>query len=101
MALLPQDIDTASDVYIVRAGGGFPNPEPESPCVGEGCQGPDIPSPAGPPPPFSGPGNLKVKGCKKGFVKKKGQCVKKNKGKRHKKNKGTKKRAATNQGGKK
>jgi hypothetical protein len=41
--LLPFDGDTAIDVYVARAGGGYPNPvEPEicTPDGGERCQGP-------------------------------------------------------------
>jgi WD40-like Beta Propeller Repeat len=101
MALLPQDIDTASDVYVVRVGGGFPNPEPESPCVGEGCQGSRAGPPANPPSAFNGPGNQPPVECKKGYVKKKGKCVKKNRGKKHKQKKGKKKPVGNKRGGKK
>ena len=61
-------------------------PEPPRPpvgCEGETCQ-PSVP-PAPTPTPnvsqsFVGPGNPKPpKGCKKGYVKKKGKCVKKHK----------------------
>lgn len=58
------DKDGAIDVYDVRAGGGFPEPPPTSPCAGEACQGSQV----GPPAPpvtgsseFSGPGNPKPK----------------------------------------
>ncbi len=36
--LLPSDIDTNSDVYVARPGGGFPFPQRET-CEAEGCQG--------------------------------------------------------------
>jgi hypothetical protein len=94
--LLPQDIDTARDAYLVRVDGGFPNPPPPpTPCdpLTEGaCQGP--PSvPLGAPSPasnsFSGPGNpAEPVKCRKGFVRKQGKCVKKpqkRKGKKHEK----------------
>ncbi len=82
-SLLPQDKDTAEDAYVAREGGGFPFPvEPGGGCdplPEGGCQGA-----AGPPPaPVPGPttdtkGNVReAPGCKKGFVKKKGRCVKK------------------------
>ncbi len=62
--LLPEDGDTAKDVYVARTGGGFPPANVPAPCVGAACQGP-----AGPPPPgvgaisadFAGRGNLKPK----------------------------------------
>jgi hypothetical protein len=38
-SLLPQDTGSV-DVYDARAGGGFPEPEPEIPCNGDDCQGP-------------------------------------------------------------
>lgn len=42
--LVPQDGDTAEDVYVARAGGGFPPPAVSPICIGEvGCQG--LPSP--------------------------------------------------------
>jgi hypothetical protein len=37
--LLPSDIDSNSDVYIARPGGGFPFPPPDANCIGESCQG--------------------------------------------------------------
>jgi hypothetical protein len=83
-ALLPgRDSDTAEDVYVAREGGGFPEPPPlppgcdplsEDDCPGAG---------SAPPPPVPGltadaRGNVKEPTrCKKGFVKKKGRCVKK------------------------
>jgi WD40 repeat protein len=68
--LLPQDQDTAADIYVARVGGGFPNPpSPPPPCMGaEECRGP-----AGSPPVmrdpasggFSGTGNVKSGSKKK------------------------------------
>jgi hypothetical protein len=100
--LLPQDGDTASDVYVARVGGGFPNPAPASTCnpLSEGaCQGP----PSGPPTTlapasesFAGPGNPKPAGkCARPRVRKHGRCVttKKHKAKKrtgHKKQGGSK-----------
>ncbi len=88
-ALLPRDGDVAEDVYVARANGGFPEPAPVVLCnpLQEGsCQGPPSPTPnPAPPVPTGAPGNVKPKPlgkCKKGFVKRKGKCVKKGKGKR-------------------
>lgn len=80
--LLPQDGDSAKDIYVARTDGGFPNPPPKPECVSEGCQPPP------PPPPvqggcgsacISGPGNPKPH-CRKGRrqVKRHGKvsCVK-------------------------
>lgn len=39
-SLLPRDGDTAQDIYVARAGGGFPESTPAASCVGEACQGP-------------------------------------------------------------
>lgn len=75
------------DVYDARAGGGFPEPSPPVVCEGDGCQGivlpRDDPAPGtarsgglpNPPPRYVEEG--KPKKCKKGFVRKKGRCVKK------------------------
>jgi hypothetical protein len=95
--LVPRDTqDEAPSLYDVRVDGGFPEPT-SSPCMTpEGCRT------ASPPPPavfgapasqtFSGAGNLAPPAepsvephCKKGYVKKKGKCVKvKKKGKSRK-----------------
>ena len=74
--LLPQDGDLSSDIYVVRAGGGFPVPvEPVScdPLASGSCQGPAATAPAAPSPAsgfFSGPGNPhsnpRQKKCPKG-----------------------------------
>jgi hypothetical protein len=69
------------DLYDARIGGGFPEPQPAIPCVGDACQ--QIPSP-----PFDptltttlpGVGNPPVtykKYCRAGYYKHKGICVKK------------------------
>jgi WD40-like Beta Propeller Repeat len=81
--LLPQDGDTTRDVYLVRVGGGFPNPPPPVACdpLSEGaCQGPSStapPLPGAATPSFVGPGNPKgPAGCRKGKVRKRGRCIK-------------------------
>ena len=94
--LVPQDQDSQVDVYDARVSGGFPVSVAPPACDnGDSCKGPESPQPGvfGAPASatFSGAGNLapgvavkpvakaKVnpKGCKKGFVKKLGKCVKK------------------------
>lgn len=45
--LLPSDVDTNSDVYVARPGGGFPFPPDKPPCVGEDCPEPPQQRPAG------------------------------------------------------
>jgi hypothetical protein len=110
--LLPSDIDTSSDVYIVRPGGGFPFPQVKEPCVGENC----------PDPPQQRPGDLspasestrskgnvvggaKGKRCSKGKRKVtkngKARCVKPGKKKSATKKGAAKQRAKHNQGGQK
>lgn len=73
----------AVDLYDARVGGGFPEPSKPIPCQGDACQ-------VLPPEPIeptlttllSGPGNPPVryakeaKRCRKGFVRRKGKCVK-------------------------
>ena len=78
--LLPSDTNSNDSVYDARVGGGFSEPPPPSPCEGEACRvggtvasGNSSKATAS----FSGPGNPKVAGCKKGFVRKNGKCVKK------------------------
>jgi hypothetical protein len=75
----------ASDLYDARVGGGFPKPPPPIDCEGDACQ--PLPSPPTDPTLttlLKGPGNPGVrfprerrKRCKKGFVKRKGKCVRK------------------------
>ena len=82
----------AIDLYDARVGGGFPEPQPPSPCIGDACQT----VPAAPEDPvlttvLSGPGNpaeryrsygAKAKKCPKGKKLKGGRCVKKGGSKR-------------------
>ncbi len=86
--LVPQDTDTANDIYDARVGGGFPAPTESAACLGDTCQ--SVPPALNDPTPaslsFSGPGNpvavlttVKArvkKGCGKGTVRRKGRCVK-------------------------
>jgi hypothetical protein len=93
--LVAQDTGTQSSWYDAREGGGFPAPVAQPSCVAEACQGalgaaPTLSSPLAPPsvnenlaPPVTAPAvtpkpkaKAKAKECKKGFVKKKGKCVK-------------------------
>ncbi|HET8567040.1 MAG TPA: hypothetical protein VFL77_11265 [Solirubrobacterales bacterium] len=58
--VLPKDSDLLRDVYASRVGGGFIEPPPPTPCVGDGCRGPIPAAPTDPSPStprFSGPGN--------------------------------------------
>jgi hypothetical protein len=88
--LAPQDIESATQVYDARIGGGFPYPPATTGCDSGQCQGPQTPAPAFGSPAsatFVGLGNpvavpvplvkAKTKKCKRGFVKKKKKCVKK------------------------
>jgi hypothetical protein len=94
--LVPQDTDGLGDIYDARLGGGFPPvPVERQPCSGDACQGP-LTSPA----PLLVPGSVaqapggnfaapvpattvkpkqksKSVRCRKGYVKKKGKCVRK------------------------
>ncbi len=99
-SLLPQDRDTAKDVYVVRVDGGFLEPIETQPCdpLKDGsCQGPPGPrsgTSISPTSIFVGPGNIKPKPeCKKGFVKAHSKCVKK-----HHKGPSFKKRGGHKQG---
>jgi hypothetical protein len=92
--LAPQDTDEFGDIYDARVGGGFPPRPPAPECLS--CQG------VGSPPPlfapgasltFAGAGNpvapvskpvAKPKGCRKGYVKRKGRCVRRKSKKRAK-----------------
>lgn len=73
------------DIYDARIGGGFPEPSPQIPCEGDACQLlPPEPSDPTVTTLLPGAGNPPVayrKYCRRGYVKRKGQCVKK--GKRH------------------
>ncbi len=94
--LVPQDTDTNPDMYDARAGGGFPAPVSLLPsCEGDACQGPLTGAPvllspgsefqAGGNPPLSEsapatkpkpkPKAKKVRVCKRGYVNRRGRCV--------------------------
>jgi hypothetical protein len=88
--MVPQDRDTAPDIYDLRTDGGFAYfpPEPCDPLTENSCQGTPPPPPAQGADPasssFSGPGNpaatvTKPPKCKKGQVRRKGRCVKRHK----------------------
>lgn len=103
--LLPQDGDTVVDAYVLRAGGGFPIPPPEVRCSGESCQEPfrGQPSVSQPATESAGGGNVverppTVK-CKKGFVRRKGRCVKRRARKRHHRHQHQNRAAGNRQGG--
>jgi hypothetical protein len=98
--LVPQDQNGEFiKFYDARTGGGFPFQPPPPPCKaadechGVGSVGPPSPQ-VGTGAPLGKTGNVRSTKCKKGFVKKKGKCVKKKKGKKKKK-----KRAHKRQGG--
>jgi hypothetical protein len=93
--LAPQDIESATQIYDARAGGGFPYRPFVPGCDSGQCQGPQTPAPSFGAPAsatFVGLGNpvpavsapvvkakpkTKAKKCKKGLVKKKNKCVRK------------------------
>ncbi|HEX7245622.1 MAG TPA: hypothetical protein VF245_08665 [Solirubrobacterales bacterium] len=84
--LVPDDKDELIDLYDARVGGGFPaSPASSDGCQAEACQPAAPPPPKGPPASqsFTGPGNPKPQGCKKGRVKRKGKCVQRPKNKKH------------------
>jgi len=88
-ALVPQDIDSAEDVYVARVDGGFPPPSaPAVPCAGsDGCQGsptPGLPPASSPSETFAGAGNHRAQ---------------RKHGKKKSKKHGKKKRAGRNRGG--
>jgi hypothetical protein len=87
--LLPQDGDVSADIYVARAGGGYPNPpapricQPDNPS--NDCQQAETPPQA--PKTASeatGPGNPKPHPCAKGKVRRSGRCVAKHKRHAHK-----------------
>jgi hypothetical protein len=101
-SLLRSDTNNADSVYDARVGGGFFEPPPAPECEEEACRAagtvaPGISSLATAS--FAGPGNPgagkpKVTGCKKGFVRKRGKCLRR---KHHaKKHHRSHKRAANN-----
>jgi hypothetical protein len=98
--ILPQDTDGLASLYDARIGGGFPAATvPAGGCNGDACQGPpsvpDLlgesgsatfsglpnPSPVASTPTVKGKVKPKAKQCRKGYVKKKGRCVKRAKAK--------------------
>jgi len=110
-ALVGQDEDELVDLYDARVGGGIAAqnpPPPAAPCLGEACHPAQAPVPAVGLPVsqvFSGAENLappvelkavakpKPKTCRKGYVRKKGRCVKKATHKRKGKKAANKRRA--------
>jgi hypothetical protein len=100
-SLVPQDTDSAVDVYDARLGEGFPEaPAPPAPCAGDACQGPltnpapllvpgsvsqeaggNFPAPAAPTVPAAKT-SPRPASCRNGFVKRKGRCVRKRTAKR-------------------
>jgi hypothetical protein len=88
-SLVPADPGSV-DLYASSVAGGFPEPTPPIPCEGDACQ--PLPSPPVDPTLttlLSGHGNPPVRypgvKCKKGFVKRKGECVRKTTKKHHRK----------------
>ncbi len=84
--LLPTDTDTQEDIYDARIGGGFPLAAGRVAfCSGDACHGaasPPPPAPALATPTFEAH-EPPVTTCKKGFVKKRGKCVKRHAQKHH------------------
>lgn len=105
--LLPQDIESATQIYDARVDGGFPYRPSTTGCDSGQCQGPQTPAPSFGAPAsatFVGLGNplpaaptpavkAKPKKCHKGFVARKHKCVRKKPSK-------TAKRASANRGAK-
>ncbi len=107
-ALVPQDVDGQTSWYDARVQGGFPAPAASPACEGETCQGPVPATPVVATPGsnvLTGSGNLApptesnpglgpavrpsakptAKPCKKGFVRRKGKCIRASKSKKAKK----------------
>jgi hypothetical protein len=99
--ILPQDSDGLMSLYDARVGGGFPAAlVPAGGCNGDACQGPpsvpDLlgapasatfsglgnPVPAAPTPAVKSKAKSKLKECRRGFVRKRGRCVKRPKAKK-------------------
>jgi hypothetical protein len=92
--LVPEDGETQMVLYDSHEDGGFPAPTLGPGCIGETCRGsaaatPQSPSPGSagqagggnvassvtPPPAVRSKPKEKTKGCRKGFVRRKGKCV--------------------------
>jgi hypothetical protein len=87
--LLPQDGDTAADIYVAREGGGFPNPSVPGTCEpgssSKPCQEPEaqLTTPQATSE-AAGAGNPPQRPrCRKGQVRRHGRCVKRRAKKRH------------------
>jgi hypothetical protein len=80
-SLVRADRDRLPSIYDARVNGGFAEPPlPPPPCDGaEACRSPGPAPPASAPatPGFIGPGNVRARPCKRGYVRRKGRCVKK------------------------
>jgi hypothetical protein len=93
-ALVPQDTDTQTSWYDAREDGGFPAPATPASCTAGTCQGPlpatpvlatpgstaltgleNLAAPVEPKPVAKPAAKPKAKPCKKGFVRKRGKCV--------------------------
>jgi hypothetical protein len=77
-ALLRSDTNNNDSLYDAREGGGFSEPPPPPECEAEGCRAGATVRPGSPSAvtaSFGGPGNPKAMGCKKGFVRRHGNCV--------------------------
>jgi hypothetical protein len=86
--LLARDTDKLRDVYAARVGGGFVEPPPPTPCVGDGCRGPIPAAPTDPSPTtprFAGPGDPKPKHRKARHHRRKKKHHKRHHGKHHQK----------------
>jgi hypothetical protein len=99
--ILPQDSDGLMSLYDARVGGGFPAAlVPAGGCNGDACQGPPSvpnllaapasatfsglgnPTPAASIPAVKAKAKPKLEKCRKGFVRKRGRCVKRPKAKK-------------------
>lgn len=82
-SLVPRDPGSL-DAYVARVGGGFPEPQPPLPCIGDACQGP----PSAPEDPV--PGTATLVGPSNPVLRYVGEKQKGGKGKKNKKGKGKK-----------
>jgi hypothetical protein len=99
--LLESDTNNNESYYDARVEGGFAEPPPPPECEGEACRvgGTVAPgSSARATASFSGPGNSKVTGCRKGFIRRHGKCLpRKHHGRHH--HRSHKRTASHNRGG--